>query len=209
MFKAPCPSCGGELIFQSKSSILSVCTYCRSNVVRHDTNLELLGKQADLMEDMSPLQIGVTGKYKNKTFHILGRQILRWKDGQWNEWYIMFSDGSDGWIAEAQGEFSVLLKAKNPPKPPIEDLKTVKIDGVTYKRVDKKKVSCLGSEGELPFKTVEGSTSIVFDFTDAKEGFASIELTSTGEALTYVGSFTNLHKMKVVGIRRFEGWENL
>ena len=109
MLKAPCPSCGGELIFRSKTSVLCVCEYCRSNVVRRDVNLELIGKQSDMLEDMSPLQLGVTGKYKNKRFHIVGRQILAWSDGRWNEWYIVFSDGRDGWISEAQGEYLSLI----------------------------------------------------------------------------------------------------
>ncbi|MFT6630464.1 MAG: hypothetical protein ACJAS4_000402 [Bacteriovoracaceae bacterium] len=213
MLKAVCPSCGGEIIFRSSNSVLAVCTYCRSNIVRHDTNLELIGKQSDLLPDMSPLQIGVSGKYEHMRFQVVGRQIMKWKNGQWNEWYIIFSDGSDGWLAEAQGEFSILRKPKKQPKLPspseISKLHTIEIDKLHFKLIDKKKVTCLGSEGELPFKAVEGDKSLTMDFSDGNEGFASVEVLSDGEVLIYVGAFTSLKKMSVSGIRRFEGWEKL
>jgi len=210
MFKAPCPSCGGELIFRSKTTVLCVCSYCRSNVIRHDVDLELMGKQADLLPDMSPLQIGVTGIYKRKRFHVLGRQILGWPDGRWNEWYIMFSDGSDGWIAEAQGEFSVLLAPKERPGLPnlssLKTKKTLKIDKHTYTLVDRKKVECLGSEGELPFKAVAGDKSLVLDYSDGKNRFASIEIGSSPDFNIFVGSFITLAKVRATGLREFEGW---
>lgn len=210
MLKANCPNCGGEIQFKSKTSVLCVCPYCRSNVVRHDANLELLGKQSDLLEDMSPLQIGVTGKYKNKRFHILGRQILGWTDGRWNEWYLMFSDGSDAWLSEAQGEYSLLMKPKVkvnlPTGKDILDLGKLNIGLTNYHRSDFKKVECLGSEGELPFKTIQGSRSSVIDFASENEEFASIEVEATGEVHLYAGEFVTLPGLKVSGIRRFAGW---
>jgi hypothetical protein len=210
MLKGACPSCGGEVLFRSKTSILCVCTYCRSNIVRHDVNLELIGKQSELLEDMSPLQIGVTGKYYNRNFQIIGRQILSWSGGRWNEWYIAFSDGTDGWLAEAQGEFSVLLTPEKTPALPsaskLSHMNQLIIGELQYKLADKKEVHCLGSEGELPFKTVEGSKSVVYDYTHHSNGFASIEVSEDSSLHLYVGEFKSLGSLKVSGIRRFEGW---
>ena len=212
MLKGACPSCGGELIFRSKMSVLAVCSFCRSNIVRHDLNLELIGKKSELIEDMSPLQIGCTGRWHNKPFWVLGKQTLSWEDGRWNEWYIAFQDNTFGWIAEAQGEFMLLQKPKAEPNlPSLKHLKEmgnvqVKIDQAIYKLIDQKKVTCLGSDGELPFKTVIGDVAYIFDFTDGKGGFASIELDNFGSSHVYVGEYTTLAKMRIQGLRVFEGW---
>src|SRR5687767_10191954 len=91
-----CPSCGGQMIFQSSLTVFAVCEYCESMVVRHDLDLENLGKMAQLPPDMSPIQRGTTGNYKGQDFTVIGRLKLQWEHGYWNEWYAMFSDGRGG-----------------------------------------------------------------------------------------------------------------
>lgn len=209
MITAACPSCGGKIEFRSKSSAFCVCSYCRSNVVRTDVDLEAIGKQADLMPDMSPLQIGVTGIFKRRKFQVVGRQIMKWSDGRWNEWYIIFSDGTPGWLTEAQGEFIVLKKVQDSifEKLPAGNLNHV----IKYKKdeftlIDRKKIVCEGSEGELPFRATPGVSSTVYDFSDGKEGFMSIERSVSDGDLVHIGEFVQLRKLKLVGYRRFEGW---
>lgn len=207
MVKTNCPSCGAEISFRSTSTVLCVCSFCRSNIVRHDIDFEVLGKQSDLLDDMSPLQLGVSGRYNNKSFIILGRQILSWTDGRWNEWYIVFNDGTDGWIAEAQGEFSILLKPIEKVSLPVAPkFYELKIGNIHYRLVDTKRVKCLGSEGELPFKTIEGSRSVVYDYADNNNHFASLEIEATSEKHLYAGDFVSLAALKISGIRRFAGW---
>lgn len=211
MLKGNCPSCGAEIRFRSKNSILAVCEYCRSNIIRKDLDLELMGKQSDVIEDMSPLQIGCTGRWRGKPFWVLGKQTLAWEDGRWNEWYVAFENNTFGWIAEAQGEFIFLKQPDKIPSLPsgpiqVERLDSIKIDKKLYQRIDLKRVECLGSQGELPFKTVEGSKSVVVDFADGKNGFASIEIDELSNPHIYVGEYTNIEKMKIQGLRIFEGW---
>ena len=52
---ARCPSCGAPVEFKSVASILAVCDYCQSTLIRHGEDLENLGKMADLIEDPQPL----------------------------------------------------------------------------------------------------------------------------------------------------------
>jgi len=61
MVQVLCPSCGGPVPFQSAISVFAVCPYCTSMLVRHDLDVESLGKMAVLAEDSSPLQIGSAG----------------------------------------------------------------------------------------------------------------------------------------------------
>lgn len=160
---------------------------------------------------MSPLQLGASGRYKRKKFFIVGRQIMGWEDGRWNEWYIIFSDGSDGWIAEAQGEFSVLTKAATQfslqEEKELKSLDKIKVNDKMYSVIDRKYVTCLGSEGELPFKAIEGSRSMVIDLSTMRNDFASIEIEDEGLIHCFVGNFTTLRKLRIVGGRTFTGWE--
>lgn len=210
MVKANCPSCGGEIIFRSKTSVFAVCSYCRSNVVRHDVDLEAIGKQSELQEDMSPIQLGSRGKIHGKSFFVSGRIIAHWEDGRWNEWYVTFEDGSDGWIAEAQGDFSILSKPKKEEQiPPMSKIKVgnkIKIGRKKFEIVDIKEMTCIGSEGELPFRGIEGRTSVSVDLTHHDGSFASIEFNSEDGATLYVGEYASLKKMKMENLRLFNGW---
>ena len=210
MIKANCPSCGGELLFRSKTSVFTVCEFCRSNVVRHDVDLSLMGKQSELAEDVSPIQLGSRGKYKSNSFFVSGRIIVRWTDGYWNEWYLTFEDGSGAWLAEAQGDFSILMppkgKARIPSTNELQIGNKVNISQKTYKVVDRKEMTCIGSEGELPFNGIEGRQSISIDLTNFDGSFATIEFNADDGASLYEGEYTTLKKLKMQNLRRFEGW---
>src|SRR6187401_3465574 len=107
MPSAACPSCGATVEFQSVVSILSVCSYCQSTLIRHDLDLENIGKMARLKLDGSPLQLGVTGTFAGKRFRAIGRIQLQYERGVWNEWHLHFEDGRSGWLGEAQGLYTV------------------------------------------------------------------------------------------------------
>lgn len=87
---ASCPSCGAPVVFQSASSVFAVCAYCSSTLVRHDQNLEDIGKMAALVEDRSPLQLGTEGSYKGVHFALIGRIQIKYEQGIWNEWHLLF-----------------------------------------------------------------------------------------------------------------------
>ena len=89
--KLSCTACGAEVLFKSRSSIFSVCSL----------NIESLGKMTEMPQDMSPLQIGSTGVFEGSKFEVVGRQRIGWESGSWNEWYLHFDSGKDGWLADA------------------------------------------------------------------------------------------------------------
>lgn len=205
MLKANCPNCGGEIEFKSKTTLLNVCSYCRSNVIRMDQDLAVIGEQAELQQDMSPLQIGSFGKYKKKSFQVLGRQVMKWSDGRWSEWYIMFNDGSGAWIAEAQGEFYLNFLSSDENEFDHRTPQAFTYKGSYFQEVDRKEVICEGSEGELPFKVFQGVKSVVTDYTNGEGGFATIEKVD-GEILIHVGEVTTLKDLQMKNLRVFHGW---
>lgn len=93
-------------------------------VVRQDVDVASIGIMAALPEDMSPLQLGSIGKYKGNNFAILGRLKLAWEDGMWNEWYCLFDDGKEAWLAEAQGSFAFNTPLEQSSNPGTEQLLT-------------------------------------------------------------------------------------
>lgn len=210
MFKYPCPSCGGELEFRSETSVFAVCPYCRSTIVRHDVNVDAIGKMAELPGDVSPLQIGSTGKFNRTSFYVSGRVIYNWVDGTWNEWHLYFDTGVTGWLSEAQGEFALSFRLENPALPTLENLKvgqTISVNNIRYKFMDRKEVSYLGSEGELPFRAEKGYRSTVYDCYNSEGKFLTIEVpNSEKEILVYEGEVVKLSKLQMQNLRLFEGW---
>ena len=95
---ATCPNCGAPIVFRWSSAVQTTCEYCKSILVRHDLNLDKVGVVADLPPDISPIQIGVEGVYRNTAFQVVGRIIYSYELGSWNEWHIVFANGSSGWL---------------------------------------------------------------------------------------------------------------
>lgn len=110
-----CPSCGAAVSFQSSVSVSTVCPYCRSLIVRHDKDVELIGKMAELPPDISPFQIGTTGRFKNIGFTLVGRMKIGWSEGIWNEWFLVSDEGKKGWLAEAQGFLAISYETELMP----------------------------------------------------------------------------------------------
>ncbi len=175
-------------------------------LVRHDMDLESLGKMAQLPDDVSPLKIGSRGKYQNTVFEIIGRLKISWSEGFWNEWYLLFEDGRYGWLADAVGFYMVSLEIneqKGVPK--FENLKV----GVGYKLVpnktfvvdDMKETVCEGSEGELPFKGFVGRQTISVDLSDHSGEFACIEYSDKDGKRLYIGKYVEFNELELSNLR--------
>jgi Domain of unknown function (DUF4178)/Nudix N-terminal len=193
---ANCPSCGGPIEFAIGSSIVVVCQYCRSVVARGDRQLEDLGKVAALIDTGSPLKRGVTGKYHNAGFRIVGRTQMRHQaGGVWDEWYAAFDDGRWGWLAEAAGKFYVTFTTPAENLPPFD---AVQIGG----RMGDLVVSEIGTaqvisgEGEIPWRVEPNSTYDYADLSGPQGKFATIDY-SEEKPLLFVGRETTLRELGI------------
>jgi hypothetical protein len=210
MFKLSCPACASEVIFKSKASAFAVCSYCKSTLVRHDLNLEVYGKMSDVIEDLSPLQLWTKGFYDGRAFELVGRVRIAWSEGYWNEWYTVFLDGGEGWLAEAQGFYSLCFN-NNQLKPPEREqvmlgtLVEVTPDEGMFEVVDLKEATCIGSEGELPFKAVVGRKSLSVDLSASGGRFACIEY-APEETRFFAGCYLDFDDFKFSNLREIEGW---
>lgn len=205
----PCPSCGAQVKFQSAVSVFSVCSYCRSMLVREDLELKNLGKMAVLQEDMSPLQIGTEGKFEKGVFTIIGRIKMGWEDGKWNEWHLFFDKEQTGWLAEAQGFYSicreVTLPDNFPPEKTMQVGNQVNLHGILFEVEDRREAWCLGSEGELPFRAVKGWKHFSIDLTGPDSSFASLSYSDEG-VKGYVGKTLDFEQYHFARLRELDGW---
>ncbi len=208
--KLGCPACGAEVDFKSRDSVFAVCPYCHSMLVRHDIDLEALGKMADLPADMSPFQVGTRGRFEGKGFELLGRLKMAWENGSWNEWFALFDDGREGWLAEAQGFFMLSFSlADTSAVPPVENLqvgRSLSLGGQEFQIDDIKQATCVGSEGELPFPAPKGRTSTSIDLNGPDAGYACIEVSQGEGTRLFQGRYVEFEDMQLSNLRPIDGW---
>ncbi len=203
MLELSCPNCGAPVPFQSKVSIYGVCPNCKTLTLQKNQSLENLGKAGDLVPDLSPIQIGTSGKTKDGiSFRIVGRIQQKYDLGTWNEWHAISSDGKSVWLAEAQGQFMITQLSsvsqndifpehdpiRNSDSPPdvyfisshtskqlLSAGDTLRLDGELWMVREIGLATCIGGEGELPVGFQSGSTSVLLDLATDRGLFATLD----------------------------------
>jgi len=179
---ANCPSCGAQVNFRAAASIVAVCEYCRSTLLRKGADIENLGKMAELAEDTSLVRLGTEGRYQGVHFAVVGRIQLQYGKGIWNEWHLLYDSGRSGWLGEGYGRtFMTSLRAVKEPVPPFSELKvgsTVKLDGKSFSVAGLETARCVAGEGELPFEVGAGYDVPVADLYGGAY-FATIDYSET------------------------------
>ena len=217
MLKVHCPNCGGENVFRSAGLPSRVCDYCQTILVRSGDTVEPVGKAASLPFDVSPIQIGTMGTFEGVGFTVIGRVRWGWTDGSWNEWLMLFDDGTHAWLGEAMGSY-MLTRAR-----PIEEIRAravqqlargetvaigteAQIDHVDYVVSDSRAATCLAAEGELPFSAPPGWTIHSVDFRSPTGACASLQRDGDHTDF-YMGRYVTLDELKPHYLREIEGWK--
>jgi hypothetical protein len=204
-----CPACGAEVTFQSSASVFSVCKFCKSTLIRKDVSLESIGKMADLKDDATPLQLGVSGRCKGE-FVVVGRVHVTWEDGFWNEWFVRFDDGREGWLAEAQGFYMMSFPVTKPENlPKVDQVRPdlrIQIGKTGYMVDDIKEVTYSFAEGELPFVAPQGFKGVSVDLRHGESDFASISYDGNGDADVFVGQYLDFDQFHFQNLRQIDGW---
>jgi len=209
MATANCPSCGAPVRFRGAASIVAICEFCRSTLVRQGTNLEDIGKMAEVVEDASPLQLGTEGRYKGVHFALIGRIQYRYESGAWNEWYCLFDDQRTGWLSDAMGKYLVTFLRRPRALPPLDALepgRDVTLDGKPYQVANVERAQVIAGQGELPFKVGAGWEGSFVDLRGDDGAFATIDYSET-PPLLFAGAelpfesfrFQNLRDARAAG----------
>lgn len=223
-----CPQCGAPAPFRG-TTVTLVCEYCNSTIVRTGVDVSLVGNVSAIFDNGSPVLLGSRGKHRGAAFEVVGRLQVTYDRGYWNEWALEFSDGRQGWLADALGQFSVtrpvaaagtgarlpayddlpigspvqLFGDADPPRS--TDAGEAKLFTVT----DRRTARYQGSEGVLPFEAKPGCTFSTVDLRNAAGQFATLDYgddpRSTAPQI-FAGNATDIRTMGLTPLREFEGW---
>jgi hypothetical protein len=155
-------------------SVLAVCEYCRTTLLDRNGEIENLGKMAALVEDRSPLRLGAEGRWNKTHFTVIGRLQLKYEQGLWSEWFLLFDDRRAGWLSEAAGEYALFFpQPVSAPLPAFTELAPGEALTLTSGARKSKsedwivtnieRAECVAGEGELPFKVGGGYPAPVAD----------------------------------------------
>lgn len=203
MFSTTCPSCGAPLSFRSAASAVAVCGFCKSTVSRKAEQLELLGKQAELVEDISKIQIGTEGEFRGQRFSVIGRIQMRYDQGIWNEWYILYVTGVTSWLSDSSGQYAILSSLGTPQGlPSFEQLQVGQVTRFSNKGftvTDRRVSQCIAAQGELPFSVDSRWESKTIDLRSGTE-FLTLDFSDAPPVL-YQGTSIEFDELKLVRLR--------
>lgn len=204
-----CPNCGAPIRFLWAQAVQTTCAYCRSVLVRRDLDLERVGLQADFPLTGSPIQIGTEGRWRQRTFQVVGRLTYAWARGRWNEWHCVMNDGGSAWLSDAQLEYAMTVQVE--PRGKLPELRNVLVGDkfvwydVPYEVANVVEAHYVGTEGELPFTTWEKQVCTFVDLQNADGGLATVDGTEV-PPLLYIGEFVSFDDLALKQLRVFEGW---
>ena len=192
--------------FKSAASVMAVCEFCKTTILKDAESIHNLGKMSEVLEDFSPLQIGTSGTFGGKAFALIGRIQLRYSEGFWNEWYALFDDGSTAWLSDGSGQFTVTFpQSANGPLPLFDKLipgNLLHMGGASFATSDVRSAQCTGGQGELPFKVGAGYQARVADFR-ADDRFLTLDY-SEPTTRVYLGQAVELVALKPQLLRDVE-----
>lgn len=206
--KSNCPNCGAAVQFRWSSAVQTACPYCKSIIVRTDVELKNVGKVADLPPDPSPIQLLTVGSFRNKAFQVAGRLVYEYENGGWNEWHIVFSDGSSGWLSDAQLQYAISTLAPGQSLPANDQIsrgKRLTFNDTDFEVATLTVAMYKGFEGELPFPYYGKSDMLFADLRTTGAQFGTLDY-SEDPPLLYLGEWVEFDQLQLKNLRQFEGW---
>jgi ribosomal protein S27E len=201
MQQVSCPGCGAPVEFKSHASVMAVCEFCRTTVVKEGMAADAagLGKLSAVLEDYSPIQIGTAGSFAGRAFTVVGRIQLRYSAGLWNEWFLAFDDGGSGWLGDSSGRYVVTVERELGPGWPAFD--AIRVGHVTetgagpFIASEKRVARCIGGQGELPMRVGDGWEARVADFRRGTD-FITLDYSDGDTPTLYLGAARTLQDLQ-------------
>jgi len=204
---ANCPNCGAPIAFRWSGAVQTTCEYCRAILVRRDVNLEKVGQVGDFPHEVSPIQIGTEGAYGNKAFQVVGRILYEYEDGGWNEWHVIFQDGTSGWLSDAQLEYTISFQSPLPealpPENEIARARRFVWNGIAYQVTSVTRAHYRGVAGELPFEYWDKRDVVFADLRTADARFGTIDY-SQEPPLLFLGMAVEFDDLHLKNLRQLE-----
>jgi ribosomal protein S27E len=199
MQNVSCPSCGAPVEFKSHASVMAVCDYCHAAVLKEAGAVADLGKMSEVLEDYSRIQVGTAGVLGGCHFTVVGRIQLRYSAGMWNEWFLLFDDGASGWLGDSSGLYVITterdLGASYPAFGDVHIGRDYVLAGGTFTAAEKRVATCIGGQGELPFRVGQGWEARVVDLRSGGQ-FATLDYSDGDKPALYAGEAVTLEQLQ-------------
>lgn len=211
MLTTSCPSCGSPLTFASGAALTAICPACHSCVVREGEVVRNYGRIAVFQRDLSPIQLDARGKLGERSFRVAG--VLRRARARvrWNEWYVVFDDGGDGWIGEGNGQWFAYAEAQEVSPHVVHTTGAggkLEAAGAVWRVMEDASASIVAADGQLPFPVVPHRVARYLDLRE--EGgsrVATLDLADEPPTL-WIGRDVTLLQLQMEGLRPFAGWSD-
>ncbi|SEL66282.1 protein of unknown function [Roseateles sp. YR242] len=210
-WQAFCPNCGGPVEFASSASASTVCSYCRSTLLREGDALRRIGQSAELFQDYSPLQLGAAGRFAGAGFVVVGRLQMAYADGGWNEWHVLFDANANepprsGWLSEDNGafvmSFEAPLRERAPDPATLHPAGLQMLAGVAWQVASRLSATIAAAEGELPHPPRMESSYWVVDLRSTQGEVATLEYSDPAAPTWSVGRSVRLADLALTGLRQ-------
>lgn len=176
-------------------------------IVRHDVDVETIGEVSDLPPDSSPIQLGTEGTLDGRAFTVVGRITYEHEAGSWNEWHIVYGDGTSGWLSDAQAEYAVTSLVE--PTHPLPAANALEV-GTPYEWKDRAlqvttltRARYVGVEGDLPFEYWGRHEVLFADLRAHDTAFATIDYSDT-PPLLFLGRAVAFDDLALRNVRTFD-----
>ncbi len=186
---------------------MAVCEFCRAAVLKDADSVRDVGKISSVLEDFSPIQMGAAGSFGGRNFTVVGRIQLRYDQGMWNEWFLLFDDGTASWLGDSSGLYVITTpRETSGALPGFADITPgalFQIGGEQFTASEKREAECIGGQGELPFRVGEGWRVRVADFRHGT-AFVTLDYTDGDVPVVYNGMAVTLLDLKFQLLRNDE-----
>lgn len=178
---------------------MAVCEFCRAAVLKDADSVRDVGKLSSVLEDFSPIQMGAAGVFGGRNFTVIGRIQLRYEQGMWSEWFLLFDDGTSSWMGDSSGLYTITRPREAAGALPgfgdIAPGQVFQIGGEAFTASEKREAECIGGQGELPFRVGEGWRIRVADFRRGS-AFVTLDYTDGDVPVVYDGMAVTLPELK-------------
>ena len=133
-----------------------MCDSCNSSIFLEDEGARLIGEASVLSPEPSLLKLRDPIVIDNKNYIPLGKVRYAYGRGFWEEWFLKGEDNREYWLSIDEGDF--VLQHKTEMALPFDSPYGVRVGSKygAYMVSEKGEGRCVGFEGELPEKIVEG-----------------------------------------------------
>lgn len=162
-----CTRCAAPLIIHGGHKILSItCSYCGSELdAKHE--YEVLYQFTNRDRPITPIELGMSGKFKGIEFTVIGLIQFRSSDGYgWIEFALFSPTHGYAWLEQVENHFVFARRTRDIPSTPMggQVKSTFKVGDRTYRIFEKFRASIIYVEGELTFVARAGDA---VDITEA------------------------------------------